>query len=122
LNRYEVFATRGVTLAAPIPVTGGRTTAPRRRRTGRYVDEALVSARIVEAGGDKVLHAEMAHIAERHRRAGRVLGVHWRRNPSNRRNHRRQLVCRRAFISNASRQISCWLIFRGLDSLMKVHS
>jgi hypothetical protein len=32
----------------------------------RHVDQALVSAGIVEASGDKVLHAEVAHVAECH--------------------------------------------------------
>jgi hypothetical protein len=38
----------------------------------RHVDQALVAARIVEAGRDEPLHAEVAHVAERHRRDGRV--------------------------------------------------
>ena len=28
-----------------------------------HVDETLMSARIAEAGGDKMMHAEMAHVA-----------------------------------------------------------
>ena len=37
-------------------------------RIARHVDQRLVAAGVVEAGGDQVLHA--AHIAERHGRAG----------------------------------------------------
>ena len=32
----------------------------------RHVDEPLMAARIVEARCDQPLHAEMAHVAERH--------------------------------------------------------
>ena len=32
-----------------------------------------MAAGIVEAEGDQVLHAQLAHVAERHRRGGRVL-------------------------------------------------
>jgi len=41
----------------------------------RHVDEALMSAGIAEAGGDEMMHAEMAHVAQRHRRTLRVLGL-----------------------------------------------
>jgi hypothetical protein len=34
-----------------------------------------MAARVAEAGGDKMLHPEVAHVAERHRRAGGVLGL-----------------------------------------------
>ena len=44
---------------------------------GRYVDEALMPARIAEAGGDKMMHAEMAHVAERHRLAWRLPTFHF---------------------------------------------
>jgi hypothetical protein len=38
-----------------------------------------MATRIVEASGDEVLHAESAHVAERHWRAGRLtLLRHWR--------------------------------------------
>jgi hypothetical protein len=30
---------------------------------------------VVEAGGDQVLHAQLAHVAKRHRRAGILLPV-----------------------------------------------
>jgi len=33
----------------------------------------LVSARIIETGRNKPVHAELSHVAERHRWAGRVL-------------------------------------------------
>jgi hypothetical protein len=36
----------------------------------RYVDEALMSARVAEAGGDKMMHTKVAHVAQRHRLAG----------------------------------------------------
>jgi hypothetical protein len=36
----------------------------------RDVDQALVAARIVEAGREQPLHAKVAHCAKRHRRAG----------------------------------------------------
>jgi hypothetical protein len=29
----------------------------------RYVDEALMSARVAEAGGDKMMHTKVAHVA-----------------------------------------------------------
>jgi hypothetical protein len=45
------------------------------RRMARHVDQDLVPARVVEAIGDQVMHPELAHVAERHRRAGRVLGI-----------------------------------------------
>jgi hypothetical protein len=45
-------------------------------RVFRHVDQALVAARIVEAGRNEPLYAEMAHVAERHRGAGWVLGCH----------------------------------------------
>jgi hypothetical protein len=36
----------------------------------RHVDQGLVSAGIVQAIGDQVLHPQLAHVAERHRRPG----------------------------------------------------
>ena len=39
-------------------------------RIARHVDQRLMAARVVEAEGDQVLHAQLAHVAERHRRAG----------------------------------------------------
>ena len=36
----------------------------------RHVDQRLMAAGVVEAEGDQVLHAQLAHVAERHRRAG----------------------------------------------------
>ena len=42
-------------------------------RVFRHVDQALVSARIVEAGGDEALHTEVAHVAEGHRGAPRLV-------------------------------------------------
>ena len=44
-------------------------------RIARHVDQCAVTAGIVEAGRDQVVHAQLAHVAERHRRAGGVLGV-----------------------------------------------
>ena len=68
-----------VYVAATRPTLGAHGLAGKRRDLGvvgilRHVDQTLVSARIVEASGDEVLHAEVAHVTERHRRAGRVLG------------------------------------------------
>jgi hypothetical protein len=40
----------------------------------RFKVQRLMPACIVMAIGDQVAHAELAHIAERHRRTGRVLG------------------------------------------------
>jgi hypothetical protein len=42
----------------------------------RHIDQCLVPARIVVAIGDQVMHTLLAHIGERHRRAGWVLGAH----------------------------------------------
>jgi hypothetical protein len=42
----------------------------------RHVDQRGVPAGIVETRRDQVLHAELAHVAERHRRAGGVPGIH----------------------------------------------
>ena len=36
----------------------------------RHVDQPLMPARLAKAGGDEMLHAEMAHVAERHRLTG----------------------------------------------------
>ena len=44
--------------------------SPFHAATHRHVDQTLVQAICaIEASGNKVLHAEMAHVAERHRRA-----------------------------------------------------
>ena len=43
-------------------------------RVLRHVDQPLVSARWVEAVGNKPLLAELAHVAERHRAPGGCLG------------------------------------------------
>ena len=40
------------------------------------IDARLMPAGVIEAGGDKAMHAEAAHVAERHRFAGRMLGDH----------------------------------------------
>ena len=40
----------------------------------RYIDQTLVSAGVVQAGRKQPLHAELAHVAERHRRAGGCFG------------------------------------------------
>ena len=40
----------------------------------RDVDQTLVTARILEAGGNEMMHAEMAHVAERYGLTGRLLG------------------------------------------------
>jgi hypothetical protein len=45
-------------------------------RVARHIDQRRMSAGIVEAVRDQVLHAKLAHVAERHRRTGRVLGCH----------------------------------------------
>ena len=34
----------------------------------RHIDDRLVAATIVQATGDQVMHALLAHVAERHRR------------------------------------------------------
>jgi hypothetical protein len=36
----------------------------------RHVDDRLMSAGVVQAGGDQVMHALLAHVAEGHGRAG----------------------------------------------------
>ena len=43
-------------------------------RVARHVEQRGVSAGVVMTERDQPLHAERAHVAERHRRAGRVLG------------------------------------------------
>jgi hypothetical protein len=46
----------------------------------------LVSARVVQARGNKVPHAELAHVAERHWFAGWLFGLHsitWSARASN---------------------------------------
>jgi hypothetical protein len=45
-------------------------------RITRHIDQSLVPAGIVKARGDQPLRAEVAHIAERHCGAGRLLGLH----------------------------------------------
>jgi hypothetical protein len=40
-----------------------------------HIDQALVSAGVVEAERDQVPHAKVAHVAERHRRAGSVMST-----------------------------------------------
>ena len=45
-------------------------------RIARHVDNALVSAGVVEAISDQFMHALPAHIGEVHWRAGWVVGVH----------------------------------------------
>jgi hypothetical protein len=42
--------------------------------TEEQKQQRIVTAGIVEAGRDQPLHAQLAHIAERHRRPGGVLG------------------------------------------------
>jgi hypothetical protein len=44
-------------------------------RIARHVDDRLVAAGVIEAIGDKVMHALLAHVGEVHRRAGRVFEV-----------------------------------------------
>jgi hypothetical protein len=44
-------------------------------RIARHVDQTLVSARVVEAEGNKPLHAQVPHVPERHRIAGWVHGL-----------------------------------------------
>jgi hypothetical protein len=41
-------------------------------RVFRHVDQALVAARIVKAGGNEPVHAKAAHVAKCHRLSGRV--------------------------------------------------
>ena len=43
---------------------------------------SLVAARVVEAERDQVIHALLAHVAERHRRADSMLWVHSMIHPS----------------------------------------
>ena len=45
-------------------------------RIARHVDQALVPAGIVEARRNQPCYAQLAPVAERHRRTGRVLGFH----------------------------------------------
>jgi hypothetical protein len=42
----------------------------------RHVDQRRVPTDVVEAIGDQVMHTLLAHVAERHRRAGWVLELH----------------------------------------------
>ena len=70
-----------VDLVAPTAALGTDDPASEPRHLGlgriaRYVDQCGMSAGIVQTERDQVLHAEIAHVAERHRRAGGVLGVH----------------------------------------------
>jgi hypothetical protein len=41
----------------------------------RHVDQRRVTAGVIQAGRNQPLHAECAHVAEGHRRAGRLLGL-----------------------------------------------
>jgi uncharacterized protein YlaN (UPF0358 family) len=41
-------------------------------RVARHVDQRLTPASVAEAKGHEVIHALLAHVAERHRRPGRV--------------------------------------------------
>ena len=41
-------------------------------RIALHVDQRLVAAGVVQAIGDQVMHAQLAHVAERHRRGGFV--------------------------------------------------
>jgi hypothetical protein len=51
-------------------------------RVLRHVDQAIVSAGGIETGGHQPPNAQLAHIAEGHRRAGGLLGRPWCREPS----------------------------------------
>jgi hypothetical protein len=42
------------------------------RRIAKHLNQCVMAARIIEARGDQPLHAERAHVAEGHRRAGWV--------------------------------------------------
>ena len=55
-------------------------------RIVRHVDQRGVPAGIVETRRNQVLHAELAHVAERHRRAGGVPGIHSMTSSEHRRN------------------------------------
>jgi hypothetical protein len=66
-------------VAATRAALGAHDLARKRRHFGivrifRRINQALVAAGVVKAGRDKSLHAEVAHVAEGHRLAGRVLG------------------------------------------------
>jgi hypothetical protein len=53
---------------------GAGTRAPQIIGITRHVDQRLMPTRVIEAERDQMMHAQLAHVAERHRRAGWALG------------------------------------------------